>query len=114
MFEKDTFEVKEDHLKLLRNAYVWWDDAEFGAPGINPKRPYGNSYVIEDIAKILGISDNKRHEDDEPYYLPEDEARMNQLHKETEIVLQIILATGIFETGVYECGKYTRNWVKAG
>jgi hypothetical protein len=48
------FTVTEDHLKLLRRAYIGWDDCEFGAPGIDPKRPYGNSDVIGDIAEILG------------------------------------------------------------
>ena len=32
-----------------------WDDCEFGAPAIDCKRPYGNSDVYNDIAKILEI-----------------------------------------------------------
>lgn len=41
--------------KLLRHSIVGWQDAETGAPGINPKRPYGNSDVVRDIRKILGL-----------------------------------------------------------
>jgi hypothetical protein len=34
------FTVTEDHLKLLRCAYVAWGLGEgYGAPGIDPKKP---------------------------------------------------------------------------
>ena len=45
------FTVTEEHLKLLRRAYVDWEDCEFGAPAIDCKRPYGNSDVIADIGE---------------------------------------------------------------
>ena len=48
------FEIKEEHLKLLNRSYVSWGDSEFGAACIYPKKPYGNSDVENDIAKILG------------------------------------------------------------
>ena len=47
------FTVTDEHLQLFRRAHVFWDEAEFGAPSINPKRPYGNSNVYADIAEIL-------------------------------------------------------------
>ena len=47
-----TFTLTEDHIKLLRNLEVCWEDAEFGAPAIEPKRPYGNSYVYKDMIKV--------------------------------------------------------------
>jgi hypothetical protein len=34
----ETFELCEEHLKLLRSAYVEWSNAETGAPAIDPKR----------------------------------------------------------------------------
>jgi hypothetical protein len=49
------FTVTDEHLRRLRRAYVWWDDIEFGAPGSDPKRPYGNSNVYGDIAEILNV-----------------------------------------------------------
>src|SRR5262245_17189804 len=51
----ERFTVTDEHLRLLRRAYVFWDETEFGAPGINAKRPYGNSDVYGDIAEILGL-----------------------------------------------------------
>lgn len=39
------FTVTEDHLKLLRHIHLYWDYGEgYGAPAINPKRPYVDSY----------------------------------------------------------------------
>lgn len=47
--------VTENHLKLLKNLHIDWDDTEFGAPCVNPKRPFGNSDVFADMAQILGF-----------------------------------------------------------
>jgi len=44
MFDKIRFELTEQHLKLIRRMTVRYNDyCEFGAPEIDPKRPYGNS-----------------------------------------------------------------------
>ena len=115
------FIITENHLKLLKNMYVDWNDCEFGAPRINPKRPYGNSNVVDDIAEILNIKktkENVRDYDkeeaseysDKNEYIEELEwneeiyNKFNKLHKEMQIVLQICLCLGKFKTG---------NFVKA-
>lgn len=43
--------------KLLTRSYWEWEYCETGAPAINPKRPYGNSDVPEDIREILDLPD---------------------------------------------------------
>lgn len=44
----------------------WYDEAYDGAPGINIKRPYGNSDCYYDVIEILDICDvNKYRERDE-------------------------------------------------
>jgi hypothetical protein len=94
------FTVTDEHLRLLRRAHVTWTDAEFGAPEIDCKRPYGNSDVYSDIAEILGIPEAEWFEEDiEPF--PEAEWRFLRLHVETAVVLQIALATGEFRPGRY-------------
>lgn len=99
------FTVTDDHLKLLRRAYVSWDDCEFGAPEIDCKRPYGNSDVIGDLAEIFGI------ETDDEGDVPDDvRENLVRTHAETAVVLQIALATGEFRTGRYVCDKYSANW----
>ena len=42
---------------------VQWRDCEYGAPEINPKRPYGNSSVELDICEILGWKYDSENED---------------------------------------------------
>jgi hypothetical protein len=64
------FTVTDEHLRLLRRAYVGWDEIEFGAPEINAKRPYGNSNVYGDIAEILGLVDGAWQDDVEEDWPP--------------------------------------------
>jgi len=96
------FTVTEDHLRLLRRAYVIWEYTEFGAPAIDGKRPYGDSNVLDDIVEILEIDKAAAYDDPDDYEMkPHIEERLNQLHAETGIALQIALATGKFEAGTY-------------
>ena len=94
------FTVTDEHLRLLRRAYVFWEEGEFGAPSIDSKRPYGNSNVYGDIAEILGVPDSE-WADEELNPLLDAEWRFLRLHVETAIALQIALATGEFRTGRY-------------
>lgn len=111
-FNKKRFELKEDHIKLLSRFCVYWEDSEFGAPSIDCKRPYGNSSVIEDIVEILGI---ELFEDayGEKHVSREQIEGCQELHKETETALQIVLATKSFEPGIYECEQYSHKWMRA-
>lgn len=101
------FTVTENHLKLARHMYVGWQDCEFGAPEIDPKRPYGNSDVLGDIAELIGL---EKLEDAE--WSKEAEDMMNILHRQMEYVLQIGLSTGTFEIGDYEGQEYGNKWRK--
>jgi hypothetical protein len=101
------FSLTDKHIALLRHAYVGWDCTESGAPCIDPKRPYGNGDVEDDVIRLL-FGD-----------LPED-ARdalrdyARQLHEDTEIALQIVLTTGAFKPGKYQKGDAYKHlsWVE--
>lgn len=104
------FTLTKDHIKLIRKMWVGWQNCETGAPEIDPKRPYGNSNVPNDIHEILtgesiGLTDSKRD-----VLTNEEEEKYLKLHKETEIALQIILSTGKFKIGNYECKVYKNDW----
>lgn len=109
MLEKRRFTVTPAHLALLRHAYIGWEDCEFGAPAIDCKRPYGNSYVYGDIAEILNIIPAG----DDGDFSEAQEAYMRQLHEETQTVLQIILSTGEMAPGDYEAPAYSTEWARA-
>jgi hypothetical protein len=102
--EKKHFTVTADHIKLLRRMNVGWQDGEAGAPEIDPKRPYGNGYVPGDIHEILTGKwcDNELSAEEQRRYL--------NLHRETETALQVILATGSFKPGHFECDPNHPNW----
>ena len=106
---KKLFILKQVHLELLKNMVVRWDSCEFGAPAIDCKKPYGNSSVYEDMAKILGVK-GFVDSDEEVSFSNEQMGFMNDLHKETETALQIVLKIGKFEPGIYVADEYSDNW----
>ncbi len=104
-----TFEVTVEHLALLPHFWVGWEDCEYGAPAIDPKRPYGNSDVDHDIHEILGWP----MEDDSWGDPVVDKEKSRALHEEMQTVLQILISnnrTGI-SAGTYKCEGYTK-WTK--
>ena len=105
----DRFTVTEEHIKLLRQAYVRWESCEFGAPAIDCKRPYGDSSVYQSIGEILAIPFD--HEDGD-YWTDATLAQMSITHQGTKTALQIFLATGVMEAGEYETPKYEQTWRK--
>lgn len=94
---KKVFVLTPDLVKLLNNMYVDWQDCEFGAPCIDPKRPYGNSYVEGDVAEILGVES-----EEEDFQLTDSQMeKMGSLHRDTQTALQVVLSTKSFEPGIY-------------
>ena len=81
------FRLTEDHLTLLQNAYVDWEDAEYGAPAIDPKRPYGNSDVHGDVVGILDWDEFEYRSDE----YNEQAHEVADLHRELEIAMKIVL-----------------------
>ena len=95
------FKITDDHIKLLRRAYFQWQDDEYGAPEIDPKRPYGNSYVIGDIAEILEIEPELETRG-QSNFSPRQIKHMEGLHHDLLTVIRIMLQKATFFTGVYE------------
>ncbi len=119
--EAQEFMVTDQHLTLLRHAYVRWEDIEFGAPAIDGKRPYGNSDVLGDIVEILfaeeARSRNPDMDEQDAYeaWQQRHEEELVRLHAETGIVLQIALSTGEFRAGRYRKRlRYGSDWERMG
>lgn len=112
MKDHKEFTLTDDHVKLLAAANVGWNDYAYeGAPGVNLKRPYGNSSGVDrDIARILGWSVFV-DADGEEHLTKEQRELAWRLHRETEQALQVVLATGGFTSGVYRTSSpYSRDW----
>lgn len=116
---QQTFTLTEEHVTLLRRMYVGWCGDEFGAPEIDPKRPYGNSNVVRDMYEILaGATATWDDDHGMPSGLSPEEwdpevVRLEELHKETRTALQVVLATGSFEPGEYVASEYRIDWERA-
>lgn len=110
---KDYFVVTEGHIKLLRRLNVKYSDFfEFGAPEIDPKRPYGNSYVYGDLGELLGIEPEGTDSIDEPEFTEEQEKMLLEVHKEMKTVLQILVHNLCIEPGAYWAEKYGGMWTR--
>ena len=108
-----TFSVTRDHIKLVRGLIIEWNDntdCDLGVPSANGKRPYGNSDVPEDVAEIIKLD----FVDEEKGLNKEQEKYCIKLHKDMGTVLQIVLSTGAFKTGEYECDEYGTDWKRIG
>lgn len=95
-----TFDVTPDHMRLVQRLYWSWDDSGYeGVPAPGLKRPYGNSYVVGDIAEILGWDLSWRDDDEE---MPDEMLdRALKIHREMETVMQIITCTLSCRAGTY-------------
>ncbi len=102
------FLVTEDHIRLLQNFNIDWDDSLYeGAPRVNPKRPYGNSCLTSDVAGILEW-DEVDFESDK-YEQQHHDAE--GIHREMEFVLQILVSNLKIEPGWYFSEDY-QTWQK--
>ncbi len=96
----EEFTITEDHLKLLKHMNVRWCEDENSAPFIDPKSPYGNSYMEDDMFEIFGWEKSKNIRG-ELIISTNRYMNLRKLHRETETALQICLVTGKFETGTF-------------
>ncbi|GLS44495.1 hypothetical protein [Methylobacterium brachythecii] len=107
--EQISFEVTPEHLKLIPNLALRWDD-ENDVPGVDPKRPYGAMtwYTVE-MAVHLGEAPPK---DDEGRAIlsDEQEERLMRLHREMQPVLQIFLRSADLAPGMFRQPAGTIGW----
>jgi len=80
--------ITKEHLILLKNMNVGWQECEQGAPEIDPKRPYGNSDVEGDICELLGIQ--RVSVNYEEGFRTEDLEYAAKIHKEMGNVIKYI------------------------
>lgn len=102
------FEIKDEHLTLLDNSFVSWNDLENGAPTIDPKYPYGEYQMAKGMAELLNIPFIN---EDYRELSQEDEEYMWQLHSEMKAVFEIAIHTRLFSKGFYkkeELSKWQR------
>lgn len=96
------FELKQIHLDLLKETSIDWDSCEFGAPCINCKRPYGDSDCENNIAEIIKLKKTGNWDKNEEMWNEKATDQIKDIHKETQIALQIVLHCQTFELGKYK------------
>jgi hypothetical protein len=114
------FELKEDHIKLLKHLR-WSIKSEHIISKCDDKEEYGDSPfggddLVEDMCIILnGRPSDFNPLDDEQLVSEvsdEEKIKLLELFNELPTALDIILCTGSFEPGHYKSKWYDRNWIK--
>lgn len=105
------FRLERHHIDLLKRARVQWESGpSSGAPCINPHLPYGSRPALQVVADVLGlehtretrqVTDQDGHSGYASVYPKETVAKCYAVHRETELALAVILATGSFDLGWY-------------
>jgi len=120
------FEVTELHIALLKR--IKFQEGE-GVPTVKPKRPYGNSDVLQDLRDIYAATmgyEVLRLRDEGTIVLQDDqviargdgtgtadediEAMLWKTHRQMSTVLQILADNLSIEEGVYSSYPYGGNW----
>ena len=111
------FELKEEHVKLLRHLR-WSKDKKNLIVNISDDEdsvPFGSDNIYEAIDLIL----NGKPEDFDPFetdevveYSDEQKAEWDKLYEELPIALDLILHNQSFDLGKYKSKYHDRNWKK--
>ena len=110
-WNKIQYELTENQVKLLRQASVWWDDGAYeGAPAIDSKRPFGNGNWADDVAEILGL-ERLEADDGEVFWPKGTREKCEKIYRTLDKALQVVLASGSFQPGIYMADEYHNNWV---
>lgn len=90
-----SFTVDRQHIALLGRTYTtWMDDYYLGAPGVDPKRPFGNSDIERDIYEIIYKGRTPEGVDPDQFwdtFNPDDHPELYERFREMEYVVQIAL-----------------------
>ncbi|WP_232629712.1 hypothetical protein [Methylobacterium sp. Leaf118] len=101
--EHITFEITEEHLRLLPRLSLEWNEDE-GVPAVDPKRPYGQMtwYTVE-MAAHLGEPPPK-DADGRAILSDAEEERLMRLHREMQPAMQIFLRYADLGPGFFRLG----------
>ena len=111
--DKVKFELKQEHIDLISElnfeGIVFTEGSEIKyRPGINYKRPFGNSAVTYDVLQRLGMTD------DDGNYKDADRKRAEQLIIELPVALETIVQNKTFEPGEYEVDRHSTYYLYKG
>jgi hypothetical protein len=101
----ERFTLTEQHLAIIRGANIWWCDMETGAPGLDPKKPYGNGDVARDVARLIGTTMPDPDEFGREHDIVA--AGMMTLHRDMGTVLEIVCQHA---GQAVAPGLYARQW----
>lgn len=107
------FELKEDHLKLLKHL-EWERDFNGNNIRTSGENPFGGFDHYEDMGVIIyGKPDDFDPIDGDPFeWSDEQKEEMDKLLSELPMAIEVILYTQSFTMGKYKTRYHKRDWKK--
>jgi hypothetical protein len=105
----NSFRLTKEHVTLLRKMWVEDGGSNLPSPMIDPKRPYGNSCILEDIVHILKWKNSKSKKLEEGELSQKLLDKAKKIHKEMKTALQVVLSTKSFRPGLYDQTDWYNN-----
>lgn len=108
-----TFHLTEDHVALLQHVNIRWTDAEYGGPGVDAKRPFGNSgcdYIEREICEYVGLEPVTEDRYGTPVYDEEERREAVKTYDRLDTALTVVLSCQTFTPGVFTADNYRDNW----
>lgn len=108
------FIVTGSHIALLKAAFIDHnEECEWGGLHIDFKRPFGNSDMVSDAARIIGIQPFST--DDDVIAWPRGTRdKITKIYEGLATALECQLRTGWAGAGRYESTDYKSNWARVG
>jgi hypothetical protein len=110
-------EIKEEHLKLLKNlSWNITDDNYIISKDDNDGLPFGGDNLYEGIDLILNgkpADFDPLNSEEPPTYTEEQKAEWMKLYKELPLVLEVCLSLQTFKVGKYVAKYHDRVWKEA-
>jgi len=112
------FELKEDHIKLIRQLKWHTNQDEViqsclkDDDDVTSKSPFGGDSLIEDLGTIIygKTEDFDPFESEELRYSEEQRDELMGLYEDLPMALEIVLQTGEFKEGNFKTKFHDRNW----
>jgi ribosomal protein S27AE len=112
--QSQEFHLTQDHIDLLEQANIRWSDVEYGAPGIDEKRPFGNSgsaYIEREICEYLDLEPVATDHEGRDVYDDDEKHEAIDTYNELDTALRIVLSHQTFTPGVFvKENLYLDDW----
>lgn len=103
--------VAQHHLAIIQRLNWTWSGGDYGAVGVDVKRPLGNSDLFDDVGDVLGLSPGVDQWGD-PHWSEFERQTIAAAFAEACVAVEILSERLSLEPGQYIKRGYSAKWEK--